>query len=351
MPAPHYYLSVRCTKNLSCLLPPAGVLGNLPDASTILHMPTFNQPPHVPIVAAGLGQEGAIHPGYDNNNTPQGSTDGGGVSSTPLSIPGIPAVPQKLAHKILAGDYLEMAELLPDSWRMEELLYQQSSVPGQCPGPLRPRKRPVTDILTWMECFAVMAAIITSKNSEKASQLFAYSRTIVRASQIFEGPAWVSYDSQFRRKAAALKSWDWGTIDAGLYNECFTGRAKTRALCKICLSDSHLDSHCPLLTQTLTTPNQIPGSARYPVIDKSRMVELCGLFNKPTGNECKYSNCRYAHIARSAGSDPTRLPLALSRAKHFWDLPVAFESSQAQHCTGWACGLTIISSICSIICC
>ena len=80
------------------------MLGSLPDASTIQHMPTFTQPPHVPTVTAGLGQEGAIHPAYDTN-TQQGSADEGGVSPMPLSIPGIPAVPHKLSQKILAGDY------------------------------------------------------------------------------------------------------------------------------------------------------------------------------------------------------------------------------------------------------
>ena len=68
-----------------------------------------------------------------------------------LSIPGTPAVPQKLSQKVLAGDCIKMAELLPDTWRMEELLYQQSGTPRQCSGPMRPRKKkPVTDILTCM---------------------------------------------------------------------------------------------------------------------------------------------------------------------------------------------------------
>ena len=261
-------------------------------------MQTFTQPPRVPTVTAGLGQEGVTHPAY-NTNTSQGSADGGGVSPMSLSIPGIPAVPLKLSQKILVGNYVEMAELLPDSWRMEELLYQQSTIPGQCSWPLRPRKRSITDILTWMECFTVMAAVITSKYPEKASQNFLYSRMIVRASQIFEGPAWVSYNSQFWRKGHCSEIMGLGgTINYGLYNECITGRVKTRALSKICHSDSHQDSHCPLVstTQALTMPNQIPGSARYPMVDKSHMVELCGLFNKPTGNECKYSNCQYAHI-------------------------------------------------------
>ena len=211
-----------------------------------------------------------------------------------------------------------MAELRPDSWRMEELLCLQPLAPGQCPGSLpRPRKRPVTDILTWIECFSVMAAVITSKYPEKAPQLFSYSRMIVRASQTFEGPAWVSYDSQFRRKAALLKSWDWGSIDSGLYNECFTGRAKIKVLCKYCLSDAHSDQQCPLVPQL--APQSLPISQPAPRSQpfsatgnarpssspgQSRMVELCGLFNRPTGNGCTFSNCRYAHICSLCRQGP-----------------------------------------------
>ena len=81
-----------------------------------------------------------------------------------LSVPGTPAaVLQKLSQKILAGDYIKMAELLPDTRRMEELHYQQSGTPGQCSGPMRPRKKPVTDILTWIECFTIMAVVVTAR--------------------------------------------------------------------------------------------------------------------------------------------------------------------------------------------
>ncbi len=130
-----------------------------------------------------------------------------------------------------------MAELLPDVWRMEELMFSNQS--QTCPGVVRAvnRKRPVTDILTWVECFSVLAAIVTAKSPERAGHLFAYQRSIVRASQLFEGPAWVSYDSQFRWKASLTGSWDWGVSDTALYNECFTGRARAKQYCRICFSD------------------------------------------------------------------------------------------------------------------
>ena len=101
-------------------------------------------------------------------------------------------------------------------------------------------------ILTWVEFFSNMAAIITSKYPSKAPQLWAYQRTIVRVSQNFDGPSWVAYNMQFCRKAASKKSSDWEEIDLTLYNETFTGRARAKVNCRICLSDSHLERACPL---------------------------------------------------------------------------------------------------------
>ncbi len=188
-----------------------GEQGNLQDVG---HVPTFDS--HEPaLVSHHLDMSGVVT---------------GGESADYVSVaalPGIPAVPQKVAKKLLGGEYVDMAEMRPDAWRMEELMYAGQSDTPSCPAGSRGvnRKRPVTDIVTWMECFSVMAAIITAKAPERAPHLFAYQRLIVRASQSFEGPAWVSYDAQFRRKASLTRSWEWGTPDSPLYNECFTGQS------------------------------------------------------------------------------------------------------------------------------
>ena len=203
-----------------------------------------------------------------------------------------------------------MAELLPEAWRMDDLLVQTDH-PGTSSNKPSPRKKPVTDILSWVECFAIMAAIITCKKPEKAPGLFAYSKSIVRVSQVFEGPAWVSYDIQYRRKAALSRSWDWGTIDTALYNETFTGRAKSRPLCRVCFVEDHFEKACPLRLTTMESDGRVhqvgntsggigPTShyrsgQRYGVnCPNHRSVELCGVFNR---GECRFKDCKYAHVS------------------------------------------------------
>ena len=55
----------------------------------------------------------------------------------------------------------------------------------------------------------------------------------------FDSAAWASYDMAFRRQAANWGSLDWGFVDTALYNEAFTGRARTITRCSFCLSDTH----------------------------------------------------------------------------------------------------------------
>ena len=90
-----------------------------------------------------------------------------------IDLPGTTAVPQTLVRKILNGDFVNMSELLPDSWRVEEMNTQSPSQKGG------PHCGLVTDILIWLECFATLASVITSKHSNKTLHLFAYVRTIV----------------------------------------------------------------------------------------------------------------------------------------------------------------------------
>ena len=121
----------------------------------------------------------------------------------------------------------------------------------------------------------------------------------------------MAYISRYRRKAALTRSFNWGTIDSSLYSECFAGRAKARSVCNISLSESHLERSCPL---TMTMPHWLvygsrgvvfPDTTRSNYTTGSRIAAghpprltlmLCGLFNRHTGNECTYIDCKFAHI-------------------------------------------------------
>ena len=67
--------------------------------------------------------------------------------------------------------------------------------------------------LLWVECFSLMASVLTTRYPERASDLFTYQNTIVHASRSFAGDHWVTYDLCYQRQAAARKSLQWSLID------------------------------------------------------------------------------------------------------------------------------------------
>ena len=150
------------------------------------------------------------------------------------------ALPAKLIRKILELEYVDMQELLPDTWRYQE---EEQKCCHQRRGQ---RRGPITDILLWTECYASMVSILASKFPDKTPQFMAYLKTIVKAQQTFTGEGWVTYDACFRRKAAITKSLEWGVVDFTLYNETFTGRAKALPCCRYCLSEHHMSANCVL---------------------------------------------------------------------------------------------------------
>ena len=93
------------------------------------------------------------------------------------------------------------------------------------------RRAPITDVVAWTECFALMAAVIAEK--------FSYLRRIVHAARNFQGSAWVAYECLYQRQALARHSLDWAQEDSALYNEAFVGRAKATTRCHHCLSEFH----------------------------------------------------------------------------------------------------------------
>ena len=185
-------------------------------------------PQFMPIFsAAGSGVSPAIAAGAElaamqTTRTPIPSP--GVAAASSYSIPGFAAVPAKLVRKIWALEYVDMWELLPESWRLE------TAERGCCQAK-RTRRGLVTDIFRWTECFTTLAATLSVRYPQSAPQLMAYLRTIVRASRNFEGSAWATYDAAYRRQAANNRRLDWATPDPALYNEAFTGRAKAIPRC------------------------------------------------------------------------------------------------------------------------
>ena len=223
-------------------------------------------------------------------------------------------LPTKVVEKIVQLKYVEMSELLPETWQVQTDVTLIQSALGLAPG-LRRRKGPVTDILQWVQCFATLASVLASAYPPKVPELMAYLATIVKCRQEFEGPAWVLYDRAYRRQAEVSRDLNWSRVNPSLFNLCFTGRARRRLLCHVCLSEGHGAKQCPEMypqwpmlpfSTQLQAPLQAPpqsvvGQRRSfpPRASSNPQQELCRLFNAKAGNKCTFHPCRYRHICSS----------------------------------------------------
>ena len=264
------------------------------DPGVLSFMPTFKPGPGETAGSADISLAQEASGGVEVEIQPAGSTD----------VPGLALIPPKLVMKILKGEFVDMYELLPETWRMEE-------AKDYCCRSTRPKRGLITDISLWTECFASLVAVLTTKHPEKAPQFMGYLRTIVQVSRNFERAAWASYDAAYRWQAANRHSLDWANIDPTIYNEAFTGRARLLPRCRYCLAETHEARDCqyapreePPPAQHFKgmnwSPTQRPGGDRA----SQQLVELCVLFNAAEGNRCTFKWCRFAHVCARCRRGP-----------------------------------------------
>ena len=106
---------------------------------------------------------------------------------------GIPPVPGRLVEKILDGQFVDMAELLPDN--IELLRRERSSSDSKA------RLRQISSITAWAQCFATFVAIRAQAAPATVLALLAYMRLLIREAARHPGLGWLSYDSFFRQQA------------------------------------------------------------------------------------------------------------------------------------------------------
>ena len=220
---------------------------------------------------------------------------------------GLPPVPPKLAEKIRRWEFVDMAELLPEFWSLP-LTTKSEGQPVTQPSPSR-RSRKVTDLASWVQCFATYVGVLAGSSPEVVPELMAYLIQIVRVSQDFGGLAWVNYDLAFRRQAAATGNRSWSKINPSLYSICFSGAARVSRRCELCLSTTHETLHCALAgggdhdvgsrlaaieSAVLTFASVGSGAGQSPA-GRPFKREICRNWNE---NRCTYTKCRYRHACR-----------------------------------------------------
>ena len=282
-------------------------LGALPSPQCI--PPTLNLlPPPPPLIQTTSHNIAQL---LSNTSTPSAGapSTAANISAQHMVGHGLPPVSKKLADRIRAGEFIDLAELPPAKGKVRPIQSPEGGVLLVSAHDLLQQKRLIPDLATWVQCFSLYTAIVCSQSPERITDLLGYMCQIVRASHRFKWPSWIIYDQNFRQEAAEHnQTSDWARIDSSLFAQCFTGQSKSsESWCKSCHSLDHLSDACPLR----------PPPAKRPKALSSRPYdsEVCRRFNTSNGG-CPFgARCRYAHRCTKCGGDhPSKLCSAKTAA-------------------------------------
>ena len=160
----------------------------------------------------------------------------------------------------------------------------------------------------WTECYATLAAILSTAFPAKAPHFFAYLRMITKASRTFKSSAWASYDMAYHRQAANRGSLDRGMVDAtALYNDAFAGRTKQFPRCQYCLSDTYSSQECQHAPELAMEGRQTQGASRQSgqPPKSTSAVDMCRLYNSPGSSRCRFRQCRFVHLCARCRQPPS----------------------------------------------
>lgn len=122
----------------------------------------------------------------------------------------------KIKNKILEGDYVELASVLPT---MENYVPSTNiNVDKSANNALSitsTRIRKVSNIFEWLQAFHIYASVYTEKFPLAAPQMFSYANRIMSmaSDQSLGGFIWRVYDEQFRKLKALMPNLQWHIRD------------------------------------------------------------------------------------------------------------------------------------------
>ena len=146
----------------------------------------------------------------------------------------------------------------------------------------------INDILTWIQAFTIYQWIFCSTYPSRWQDTTQYKLLIIQMASQFPGPAWLNYNTAFRKDAAASLLADWSKMNLDLYN------FHTR------VSGTVTGQSAPLSTSLPHTS----ASSNVPPKRSFHSTQHCRSWND---GACRWSlgQCRYRHVCeRCDGQHP-----------------------------------------------
>ena len=176
----------------------------------------------------------------------------------------LPPVPPRVKEKIISGEFVDFATLLPSTMfsgsigadTSKPLTVQLTPMGNDLSVRSQPPAKKITSFTSWMEAWNIYLAILIDHSPVRAPQLMAYQGIITSASTQYPLAAWLNYDIQFRTLAASDPSLRWDTRHTDLWLQCVIA-ASTSAICwpcSHCGETDHYPQNCPFRSQAIPAP-------------------------------------------------------------------------------------------------
>ena len=198
--------------------------------------------------------------------------------------PGYAPIPYKLVSRITAGLFVDLADLLPDNIRAQEIEPQAFLEGKLVVSGSKKRVVEIADIITWIVAFTIFSMILCHNFPSRWKDLNQYKLLIIQTARRFPDKSWLHYDIAFRKEAAASGSTDWSRMHPDLYNFHTRSPVTTSAA-----SGSSTSS-----ALSLTAPL---GSSGNP-----RSSQFCHSWN---AGHCRwpFGGCRFRHSCEACHGD------------------------------------------------
>ena len=269
-----------------------------------LNLPTFADPS-----TKGADPEELDRPAITPKKV-EGSTESAFILSEAL-----PVVPVKLVKRIQKAEYVDMAELLKDNMEAERRRMLSDSAFPPTHFTNRPVRREIPDMLSWLQCFSLYAAVVASKYPEKAKELWAYQATLIGEARHCGGRGWLLYDSAFRQQITSFDAVDFSKINPSLYSTTFLAYGAGAKFCPECMMADHSQEECALhpsrslpvvQMQEVRRGGREEPRLRPPDGHKRRAGRRGPCFQWNDGR-CTHPYCRFEHVCSRCYGDHKRV--------------------------------------------
>ena len=205
--------------------------------------------------------------------------------------PGYAPVPNKVVTKVTSGMFIELADLLAENTKSQEIEPQAFLEGKLLVSGSKKRVVEITDILSWVEAFTIYSLILCQSFPMRWTDLSQYKLLIIQMAKRFPGLAWLhsAYDVAFRKEAAATGLTDWSRMNLDLYN--FHTRAGA------------IES---TVASQPTPPNQSSTGTPGPSAkgqNRHRASRYCHPWNDHGHCRWPYGQCRFLHKCESCSRD------------------------------------------------